>query len=82
MAAHDPCGGAAPFLNCPRCGLSIRMKAAWWSAIEYCPRCIARARVAVKLFSSGLPAPELYADGLVPQANDRAVGKDTAVEAA
>ena len=82
MAANDPCAGASPFLNCPRCGLSIRMKAAWWSAIEYCPRCIARARIAVKLFSSGLPAAELYADGLVPQADDRAVGKGVHVEAA
>jgi len=61
-------------MNCPRCGLSIGIKA-WWSAIEHCPRCIARARIAVKLFSSGLPAAQLYGDGLVPQANDGPVVK-------
>jgi hypothetical protein len=55
---------------------------AWWSAIEYCPRCIARARIAVKLFASGLPAAELYADGLVPQTDDGAVGGGVPVEAA
>ena len=73
MAIPEPRLGASHcLLNCPRCGLSIRMRA-WWLAIEYCPRCIARARVAVKLFSSGLPAAELYADGLVPQADDGTV---------
>lgn len=81
MAAHDSCTAAAAFLDCPRCGLSIRMKASW-SAIEYCPRCIARARIAVKLSSCGLPAAELYADGRVQQADDRSVAKGTAIEAA
>ena len=54
-----------PFLNCPRCGLSIRPKASWL-AVEYCPRCMARARIPVKLFSSALPAAELYPEGQVP----------------
>jgi len=80
MPSHEPCAGASPFLNGPRCGLSIRTKA-WWSTIEYCPRCIARACTAVKLFSCGLPAAELYSDGLVPRADDEAVGNGVAVEA-
>ena len=56
---------AAPFSNCPRCGLSIRPKARWM-AVEHCPRCVARARVAVKMFSSPLPAAELYEEGHAP----------------
>ena len=47
---------AALFSNCPRCGLSIRPKARGM-AVEHCPRCLARARVAVKMFSSRLRAP-------------------------
>ena len=42
---------AVPFLNCPRCGLSIRPKARWVT-IEHCPRCLAHARVAVEMFAS------------------------------
>lgn len=63
---------AAPFLNCPRCGLNIRPKARWM-AIEHCPRCLARARVAVRMFSSRLPAAELYREGQAPQAHARHV---------
>jgi len=40
-----------PLLSCPRCGLSIRPKI-HWLAIEHCPRCLARAHVAVGLISS------------------------------
>ena len=58
-----------PFVNCPRCGLSIRPKASWL-AVEYCPRCMARARIPVKLFSSALPAAELYPEGEVPNVRD------------
>jgi hypothetical protein len=61
---------AASFLNCPRCGLSIRARARW-KAIEHCPRCLAGARVAVKLFSSQLPVAELYREGEAPQADRR-----------
>jgi Na+-translocating membrane potential-generating system (MpsC) len=61
---------AAPFLNCPRCGLSIRPKARWM-AVEHCPRCLVRARVAVKMFSSPLPAVELYEEGHTPEADGR-----------
>jgi hypothetical protein len=58
-----------PFLNCPRCGLSIRPKASWL-AVEYCPRCMGRARIPVKLFSSALPAADLYPEGEVPNVRD------------
>jgi len=36
-----------------------------------CPRCIARARLAVKLFSSPLPAIELHGEGSAPQSEQR-----------
>jgi hypothetical protein len=48
------------YLNCPRCGLSIELRSQWL-AVQHCPRCIARARTAVKLFSSTLPVEALYA---------------------
>lgn len=54
------------FLNCPRCGLSIRARARWL-AIEYCPRCLARNRVAVRLFSSVLPSGQLYHEDSRPR---------------
>jgi hypothetical protein len=50
----------AVYLNCPRCGLSIRSKPDR-PAIEHCPRCIARARVAVRLFASTMAMEQLYA---------------------
>lgn len=53
------------FLNCPRCGLSLKPRRRWL-AIEHCPRCLARARVPVRMFSSPLPARELYAAGAAP----------------
>ena len=56
-----------PLLNCPRCGLSSQPKASWL-AVEYCPRRMTRARTTVKLFSSALPAAELYPEGEVPNA--------------
>lgn len=59
--------GNSSFLNCPRCGLSIRPKVSWLT-VEFCPRCIARARTPVKLFCSTLPAAELYGEGSVPHA--------------
>jgi hypothetical protein len=60
----------ASFLNCPRCGLSIRPRADWLT-VEYCPRCIARTRTLVHLFSSTLPPAELYAADSVPHADAR-----------
>ena len=71
-STDDPIGSPrpAPFLNCPRCGLSIKPKAHWMT-VEHCPRCLALARVAVKMFPSPLPAAELYREGQAPQANGR-----------
>ena len=40
----------ALLMSCPRCGLTIRPKV-HWLAIEHCPRCLAHARVAVRLIS-------------------------------
>jgi hypothetical protein len=56
---------AMSFLNCPRCGLSIRSKARG-SRIEHCPRCMGRASIQVELFSSPLPPAELYREGSAP----------------
>ena len=69
MRADDQAANshAVSFLNCPRCGLSIRPKTRWLAA-EHCSRCLARARVAVRMFSSRLPAAELYREGQAPQA--------------
>ena len=77
MSAEDPAASrrAAPFLNCPRCGLSIRPKARWMT-VEHCPRCLARARVAVEMIPSPLPASELYHEGGAPQADKRSAPPD------
>jgi len=61
---------ASSFMNCPRCGVSIRPKVSWLT-VEYCPRCMAHARIPVKLFSSTLPSAELYPEGSVPNAGER-----------
>jgi hypothetical protein len=61
-----------PFLSCPRCGLSIRPKVSRLP-VEHCPRCMARARIAVKMFASTLPASELYPQGSAPKAEQRGV---------
>ena len=53
-------------LNCPRCGLSIRPKVSWLT-VEHCPRCIARARIPVKLLSSTLSAGELLVRSREPR---------------
>lgn len=63
--ATEPRGRASSpetFRNCPRCGLSIaaRFRA---EVVSHCPRCIARARVLVEMFTSTLPAELLYAGG-------------------
>ena len=46
-------------LHCPRCGLSIEVRTRR-TAIRHCPRCVARSRVIVELFSSALPTDVLY----------------------
>lgn len=53
------------YLNCPRCGLSITPRAPWLRA-EHCPRCLARSRTLVTLFTSTLPTSELYPKGSAP----------------
>jgi hypothetical protein len=70
--------GMSSFLNCPRCGLSIRPKVCWMT-VEHCPRCIARARIAVKLLSSTLRAEEPCREGWVPAAGQPGVTTATLV---
>jgi hypothetical protein len=60
-----PAATDARYLNCPRCGLTVRPRADWLD-VEHCPRCIARRREAVRMFASALPLSELYADGPGP----------------
>lgn len=45
------------YLNCPACGLSIRLRASYL-AIERCPRCLARRRAAVRMYLSERPGGE------------------------
>lgn len=52
-------------LHCPRCRLTITPKADWLT-IEHCPRCIARAHLAVALVASPPGPAELYATGAQP----------------
>ncbi len=59
---------ATPFLNCPRCGLSISLRSRGL-ANPHCPRCLERHSTIVELFSSGLPADALYADNSLPRAD-------------
>jgi len=49
---------AVPYLNCSRCGLSIRVRFASIEP-ENCPRCLARSRIAQPLFHSQLTIHEL-----------------------
>jgi hypothetical protein len=51
---------AVPYLNCSRCGLSLRIRFAVLEP-ENCPRCLARSRVAQPLFRSPLTFRELTA---------------------
>jgi hypothetical protein len=50
---------SAPYLNCPRCRLSIRRRGPLPQMV-HCPRCVARTRTLVELFASALPADQLY----------------------
>jgi hypothetical protein len=43
------------FQNCPRCGLSIRLRADYL-APRNCPRCIARERMAIPMYGTPHPA--------------------------
>jgi hypothetical protein len=57
-------------LNCPRCGLSVAVRP-YRAAIRHCPRCVARARVVVELFSSTLPVDVPYDEDSLPRADDK-----------
>jgi hypothetical protein len=59
----------ASYLNCPRCGLSIKVRSQWLT-IRHCPRCVARTRIAVELFVSTLPTEALYAANSHPHLGD------------
>jgi hypothetical protein len=39
------------YMNCPRCGLSIRVRASFLS-LDCCPRCVARAGVVIPMLAS------------------------------
>jgi tRNA G26 N,N-dimethylase Trm1 len=56
-----------PYLNCSRCGLAIRRRIEL-VAVEHCPRCAVRARAAVPMFRTPLPARTLAAAGTSPVA--------------
>ena len=62
------------YLNCPRCALSIRVRADYL-APRNCPRCIARHHVPVPMYATPHPA-RVNADGALltdvsaPRAND------------
>jgi hypothetical protein len=73
MGAHDPEASACEvsFLNCARCGLSLRPRAGWLT-IEHCPRWMARARIPITLSSSPLPTIELHCEGFAPGARSPA----------
>jgi len=58
------------WMNCPRCGLSIQMRAGRPS-IRYCPRCIARRRLLVEVFASPQPAETLYERHQTPSAPEQ-----------
>lgn len=42
------------FMNCPRCGLSVRLRAPYLR-LECCPRCLARRRASVQMYISERP---------------------------
>lgn len=56
----------AVFLNCSRCGLSIRVRFASLE-VEHCPRCLVRARLLQPLFRSPLPLTTLCGSECEPE---------------
>jgi hypothetical protein len=68
------------YMNCPCCGLSIRLRASYL-AIERCPRCLARRKVAVAMYLSERPGgPRLKPAGDDSPASD-GVATDSSEEA-
>lgn len=55
------------YLNCPRCSLTIRVRADYL-APRSCPRCIARARLAIPMYGTPHPARLAAEEALVPGA--------------
>lgn len=49
---HRSPGDAMSHLNCPHCGLTVRLRASFL-ALEHCPRCLARRGIAVEMLASG-----------------------------
>jgi hypothetical protein len=47
LMVHDSTN-RPPYLNCPRCGLTVAVRVEWL-AVKRCPRCLALARTAVDL---------------------------------
>lgn len=73
--AHDEMSGLQPkgrydadvaFLNCSRCGLSIRVRFASLE-VEHCPRCLVRERLLQPLFRSPLPLTALCGNEHTPE---------------
>lgn len=61
------------FLNCPRCGLSIRKRAdrPEWLTLEHCPRCLGRARIPVKLVSATGPGSDWHRSSAISAGGQR-----------
>ena len=68
-STQDYASARCGHLNCPRCGLSIEVRP-YRAAIRHCPRCVARTRLVVELFSSTLPADVLYDENSLPRVDD------------
>lgn len=63
-------------LSCPRCRLTITPRVVWLTP-QHCPRCIARARVAVALRTSPDAGARYGADELsVPTRGQLSTGRD------
>ena len=67
---------AAVYLNCPRCGLSIRRRVDWLT-VEHCPRCVGRAGLLVDLFVSARPNVDWYRQRPEPDANPAPIAIET-----
>ena len=65
------------YLNCSRCGLSLHTSRFAQIEPEYCPRCLARARVLQPLFRSPMTVRDLSAN-----ANDKKNAPGPAPDAA
>jgi hypothetical protein len=70
------------FNNCPTCGLSIRVYPNR-IAPEHCPRCIARSRVAIPMYSAVAPAQAgALTDGRAATDRRRRFARGAGVDAA